>query len=137
MPVQANIGVQTTGTIAWDGAAAASADVRHHIRFGWVFEITATLAVDAVFKVQAAPASAADNCLPGVFTDVEAMGTCQSDVIAGTAAQVIIPAGTVVGTVCSGTIPCRAGAFVRLASVSGPTTDVRAILLRQGPKMTR
>lgn len=135
MPVQANIGGQTSGTVAWDGAASFSADIRKFIRFGWVFEVIGAIAADAVFKVQAAPPSAADPCVPGAFVDVEAMGTCQSAVIEGTAAQVTIPAGTAVGTVCSGTIPCRPDAFVRLVPVSGTTANVKVVLLRQGPKM--
>lgn len=137
MPVQANIGIQTAGTVAWDGTAAFEADIRHYIRFGWVFEVTADIVADAVFKVQSAPSSVADPCVPGRFTDAEAIGTCQSPVLEGTAASVTIPAGTKAGTVCSGTIPCRPGSFVRLASVSGDTADVKAVLLRQGPKMTR
>jgi hypothetical protein len=126
MPVQSNPAIQNVPSLAWDGTAASAADIRKHIRFGWSFEVTSAIAVDAVFKVQAAPASAVDNCVAGVFSDVAAMPTCVGAAVAG-AATITIPLGTAIGTICSGTIPCRPGA------VSGTTASVKAILVRQGP----
>ena len=129
-----NIGIQTAGTVAWDGAAAFASDITKWNQFGWSFEVTADIVTDAVFKVQAAPPSAADKCVPGVFEDVPEIAICKEPAAAGALAQVTIPAGTKAGTECAGTIPCRPNAFVRLASVSGDTANVKAVLLRQGPQ---
>lgn len=131
--MNSNPGIQNVPSIAWDGTTAFAKDISKFVRFGWSFEVIAPLAADTIFKVQAAPPSAADRCLPGTFVDVEAITICQAPVAAGELAQFTLPAGTAVGTICSGTIPCRPNAFVRLAAVSGDTADVRAILLRQGP----
>lgn len=131
--MQSNVGIQNNATIAWDGAAAFAHDIRKFVRFGFSFEVTGVIAADAVFKVQAAPPSVADKCVPGAFVDVAAITICQAPVAAGALAEFRIPAGTPVGTVCAGTIPCRSGAFIRLASVSGTTGNVKAVLVRQGP----
>ena len=132
MPVNSNIAVQTSSTIAWDGTAAFAGDLRTHTRFAWTFEVTTTLAADTVFKFQSAPADVANRCLPGAFTDVDAIPTCDNSIVAGLA-TVTLPAGTLAGAVCSGTLPCRPDAFIRLAAVSGNTANVKAVLLRQGP----
>ena len=134
MPVQSNPAIQNVPMVAWDGAAARPGDVRNFVRFGWSFEVIAPIAVDAVFRVQSAPPSAADPCVPDVFTDVDEVATCQGEAVGGLFAEVTIPAGTPVGSICSGTIPCRPNAFVRLNSLSGTTASVLAILLRQGPR---
>lgn len=134
MPVQSNPAIQNVPSLAWDGSTAAAADIRHFNRFGWSFEVLTTLTADAVFNVQAAPPSASDNCVPGTFEAVPEVATCQ-DADAGPQATITIPSGTEAGTICSGTIPCRPNAFVRLNHVSGGA-NVRAILVRQGPRMT-
>jgi hypothetical protein len=130
-----NPGIQMQATTAWTGAAAVLGDITKHVNFGWQFEVTAPITVDAVFKVVSAPPSAGDPCVPGASSDVSAIAICQApgSVPAGTLAQFTIPAGTPVGTLCSGTIPCRPNAFVGLAAVSGTVASVRAILLRQFP----
>ncbi len=131
-----NIGIGTAGTIAWDGAAAFPADITKWNQFGWSFQVTADIAVDAVFHVQAAPPSAADKCVPGAFADVLAVAICQlrNPVLPGDVATITIPAGTKAGTECAGTIPCRPNTFVRLAAISGDTPNVKAVLLRHGPQ---
>lgn len=131
--MQSNPGIQNTATLAFSGATARPADIRKYVRFGWSFEVIAPLAADTIFKVQAAPPSAGDPCVPGAFVDVEATPICLRPLQAGALATFTIPAGTPVGTVCSGTIPCVPNAFVRLAAVSGDTADIIATLIRQGP----
>lgn len=131
--MNSNPGIQNTATIGWDGTASRPMDVRKYVRFGWSFEVIAALAADTIFKVQAAPPSEADNCVPGAFTDVEAVPVCMAPIAAGTLATFTLPAGTAVGTVCSGTIPCTPNAFVQIVPVSGDTADVRVVNLRQGP----
>lgn len=136
MPVQSNPAIQNVPALAWDGTTASAHDIRMFVRFGWSFEVLTTLAADAIFNVQAAPASATNDCLPGDFVAVPEVAICSDEAEPGDQAQIIIPAGTEAGTICSGTIPCRPNAFVRLNQVSGGA-NVRAILVRQGPKMGR
>lgn len=130
--MNSNPGIQNNATIAWDGTNAFAKDITKHVHFGWAFEVTGAIATAAVFKVQSAPPSANDPCVPGAFTDVPAVGICQPPV-QGALATVTIPAGTPIGTVCAATVHCRPNAFVRLASVSGTTANVKAVLIRQGP----
>lgn len=131
--MNSNVAIQNEGAISWDGTTSFPRDIRKHIRFAWSFEIVAAIAVDAVFNVEAAPPSAADNCVPGPFVPVPEVSICDVPAVAGPQAQIRIPAGTPVGSICSGTIPCRPAAFVRLTPVSGDTADVKAVLIRNGP----
>lgn len=136
--MNANPAIQNVATLQWDGTGVphAGADIRKFNRFGWSFEVVAAIAVDVVFVVQAAPVSALDNCLPGAFANVDAIATCAGEnIVAGTDATITIKAGTPIGTICSGTIPCRGGAFVRLDDVSGTQASIRAVLVRQGPQI--
>jgi hypothetical protein len=128
-----NVGMQNVGTVAWDGTTGRAYDIRKFVRFGWSFEVIAALAADTVFKVEAAPPSDADPCVPGTFVDVPEISICSRPAEPGAQSLITLPAGTPVGTVCAGTIPCRPNAFVRLVAVSGDTADVRAVLTRQGP----
>lgn len=128
-----NVGIQNVGTVAWDGVAARAYDIRKFVRFGWSFEVIAPIAVDAVFNIEAAPASDADPCVPGTFAPVPEVAICDRPAVPAAQATITIPAGTPVGTVCAGTIPCRPNAFVRISPASGDTADVRAVLIRQGP----
>lgn len=128
-----NPAIQNTVKRAWDGAAAYAADISAHLYFGFSFEVVTDVAVDALFKVQAAPASIADACVPGAFTDVEAIASCSDGALpAGTLAEIKVPAGTKAGSICSGTIPCHPNVFVRLAAVSGDTANVRAYHVLNG-----
>lgn len=129
-----NPAIQNTGLLAWDGTTGIARDISTHINFGFTFEATAPIAADAVFKFQSAPASAANKCLPGAFTDILAPADCRAPAV-GTASIITIPAGTVDGQVCSGTIPCTGdGKFIRIVSVSGDTANLRITLILQGPK---
>lgn len=129
-----NPAIQNVPSRAWDGTLAYPADMSEFVYHAFAFEIMTDIAVDAVFKVQAAPASAGDPCVPGTFVDVDAVATCMGEVIApGTDETIVIAAGTEAGALCSAAIPCRQK-FVRLASVSGDTDNVFAFHLRSGPK---
>lgn len=128
-----NPGIQTTVKRAWNGTTAFPADITQHLYFGFGFEVIAPLAADTIFKVQAAPASAGDPCVPGTFVDVEAIASCDGVALpAGTLAEIVIPAGTAVGSLCSAAIPCFPNVFVRLAAVSGDTADVLATHILSG-----
>ena len=133
MPRQVNIAIGTVGTVAWDGATSRPMDIRKHLRFGWSFEVIVDLAVDTVFRVESAPPSEADPCVPGPFESVMEVPTCTGLPLETDIATVTLLAGTPAGTVCGGTIPCRPDAFVRLVAQSGNTDRVLIVHLRQGP----
>jgi len=127
--------MQNTGLLAWDGAAAATIDVRKHIKFAWTFEVMTDLAADTIFEVQAAPADDVDPCIAGAPYSVEEVLTCVAPwgVVPNPLTQIMLPAGTVAGQKCSATIPCKPDAFVLLKSVSGDVSNVRAVMVLSGP----
>lgn len=129
-----NPGVQTKGLLAWDGAVAYPRRIQNWNDFGFVFEVAgaAPLAADAVFVVQFHDADTADECTPEAGVDAPDIVICEEPIESGLA-ELRIPAGTAVGTICSGTVPCRLGKFVSLRHVSGGA-NVRATLLLQGPR---
>lgn len=132
--MQSNVGIQHQGVVIWTGAATIIRDIRKHTRFGFVFEVFNTISADAVFQVQAHDPSPSNICNPGSARDVEAIATCAGPLEAGDElAQFVIPAGTPVGTICAGTIPCRPGSFLSLASEGGTTAAVRVVLILDGP----
>lgn len=128
-----NVAIQNVPTVAWNGTASRAYDIRKFVRFAWAFEVIAELGADTVFKVQAAPPSEADPCLPGAFADIPDVSLCDRYGQSGPQATITLPAGTPVGTICTGTIPCRPNAFVQVVPVSGETADVRIAMVRQGP----
>ena len=134
MPVMSNPCIQNVATVAWDGANAFHDDIRKFVRYGWSFKVTTDLTADTVFTVEIAAPSAADNCAPDAFANQQGIIVCDSPAVAGDA-TITIPAGTVAGTIVSGTTHCKGAAFVRLAATSGDTADVQAVLVRQGPKI--
>lgn len=136
MPLQSNI-IHTIGVVAFepDGTTPRPFDIRKHTMFNWVFEATADIATDAVYNVEAAPASATDPCVPGAFVPVEEVSICDSPMVAGPQATLTIPAGTLAGTICAGTIPCRPDVFVQLVPVSGDTANLSVVSQRHGPKI--
>src|SRR5262245_35000763 len=99
--MNSNVAMQNIGVLAWDGAAAYPRDIRQYIRFAWTFEVTAAVAADAVFNIEAAPPSAADPCLPGTFVAVPEVAICDRPAVPAAQATVTIPANTAIGTVCS------------------------------------
>lgn len=124
--------IQNVPLLAWAAGAPIARDITKHIRFGFTCEVTADIATDAVFKFQSAPASVADPCIPGAWTDVEEVAIC-SAVAVGTPARVIIPAGTKAGAICHFTLPCRPNKFIRIDDVSGDTANTRITINLSGP----
>lgn len=129
-----NPGIQVTGLLAWDGSASRGNTIKNHVDFGFVFEVLTTLTADAVFVPQFAPPSDADECVAGTYADASANAVCAGpDFDVSAPAEFRIPSGTVAGTICSATVPCRDGRFLRLRHVSGGA-NVRAVMLLAGPK---
>lgn len=131
--MNSNVAAQNVPVIAWDGAVAYPRDIRKYVRFAWSFEVTAAIAVNAVFNIQSAPPNAGNHCAPGAFVPVPEISICDSPAVAGPQATVTIPAGTPIGTICTGTIPCRPNAFVRLAAASGTVASVKSAMVLSGP----
>jgi hypothetical protein len=128
-----NYAAQHQGVLAWSGTAATPIDIRRHVGLSFTFEVTADLAANAVFNVQAAPASDVDPCLPGTFAPVPEVLTCVADFGAQALPQatIVIPSGTKKGSICTAALPCRPDAFVQLASSTG--ASVRAVAVLSGP----
>jgi hypothetical protein len=131
-----NYASQNAGVVAWDGTAAYPVHIRNYNNFAYSFHATADIVADAVFEVQAAPASAGDPCLPGTFADVPEILTCVAafvPAVPDTKTTITIPAGTKKGQQCSAAIPCRSGAFLQLKVGSGDTAKVQAVAVLNGP----
>jgi hypothetical protein len=129
-----NNAIQNVASRAWDGTLAYPADMSEFVYHAFSFEVVTDIAVDAVFKVQSAPSSTGDPCVPGTFADIAATPTCMGEAITlGTDEEIVIPAGTEAGALCSAAIPCRQK-FVQLAPVSGDTDNLVAFHVRSGPK---
>lgn len=131
--MNSNPAISTVVARAFQGTTSYPREVRRFKDFGFSFEVVAAITVDAVFKFQAAPPSAGDPCVAGTFADIPAIPTCVGEAITpGEDAEIMIPAGTPVGTVCSVALPCRA-AFVQPVAVSGTTASVQINHVMQGP----
>lgn len=135
--MQLNYAIQNSSVVAWDGAAARAVDIRRHVGLSFTFETTADLAADTIFNVQAAPPSDTDPCVPGTFAPVPEVLTCVADwgVQPGPQAAIMIPNGTKKGALCSAALPCKPGAFVKLAAGSGDTAKVLAAIGLHIPKV--
>lgn len=133
-----NYAIQNQGRLAYSGILAAAVspdiDIRKHNGFAFSFEVVAAIAADAVFEIQAAPADEADPCVPGDYAAIPEVVICEAPAVPAAASTVTIPAGTAVGTVCTGTIPCRPGAFVTVIPVSGTVASVRVVATLHGPR---
>ncbi len=134
--MQLNYGIQNASALAWDGTAATPVDVRGYNGFSFSLTATADLAADTIFKVQAAPASGADPCLPGTFADVPEVLTCVASwgSVPGPTQEILLPAGTKKGARCTVGVPCPVGPFVQLAAVSGGTATVVGTVGLHGPQ---
>lgn len=133
--MNSNPAMQNVGVRFWTGAAAFHRDIRKYRNYGFTFEVIGAIATDAVFEIQSAPPSAADDCVPqNVWTDVDAIPTCAGEVLAaGVDATFTIPAGTPVNSIGFGTLPCRPDAFIRPAAISGTTANVVITFIGGGP----
>jgi hypothetical protein len=135
-----NVASQNQGVLAWAAANASptneAVDIRRHINFAFTFRVVDDIAVEAVFEVQAAPADAADPCIPGAFVDVPETVTCHASwgTVPDTQSRVAIPVGTPAGTICTATLPCKPDAFIKVVPVSGDTGKVEVVVVLGGPK---
>lgn len=132
-----NVASQNQGVIAWVGGAVTpgrDVDLRGHIQFGFTFHVKTTIAVAAVFNLQAAPPSDADRCDPGTYVDVPEVLICDWMKTPATSTRITIPAGTQAGSICTGTLPCKPDAFIKFASVSGDTANVDIVAVLGGPR---
>lgn len=131
--MNSNPAISTVVARAFQGSTSYPKEVRRFKDYGFSFEVIAAITTDAVFKFQKAPPNASNACNPGTFEDIDAIPTCVGEVLTpGENAEVIIPAGTPVGTLCSVALPCRA-AFVQPVAVSGTTASVQINHVLQGP----
>lgn len=133
MPVQSNFAVQNLPLVAWDGSAAIARDVRKFVGYAFAFEVTGTIATDAVFSFDVAPASDANPAVAGTYAAAQTVPKC-SDTAAAADATITIPAGTAVGSIFTVTLPCRA-AFVRVTGDSGTVANVLGTIVLHGPKI--
>jgi len=129
---------QNPGRLIWSGTAARPIDVRRYVSFGFSFEVTADLAADTTFNVQAAPPDTTDSCLPGTFVPVPEVLTCTAfngpNPIPAAQATITLPAGTLAGSFCHATLPCVPDAFVRLVAGGGNTGNVIGVVTLHGPR---
>lgn len=129
-----NVGMQHPGLLVWTGSAAIPRDITKFNYFGFVFEVIAAITTDAVFEFRAHERDPSNPCNPLSGTPVKEIPLCDPNITADDNAQITFPAGTPVGTICAATIPCRPGPFVSVASVSGTTNALRAVLVLSGPQ---
>lgn len=129
-----NVGMQHPALLIWSGSTAIPRDISRHNYFGFTAEIIAPLAADTIFKIVAHDGTDADPCIPDTAFDVKEIPLCDPNVTAEDNAQVVFPAGTPVGTMCSFTIPCKPARYISIAAVSGDTADVRIALTLSGPQ---
>lgn len=132
-----NVASQNNGVVAHAAAIVAEApvDIRHHVNFGFTFQVVADIAVAAVFEIEAAPPDAVDTCIPGPWHDVAEVLSCDWRTTAPLSiSQVTVPVGTKAGSICTGTLPCKPDAFIRVRPVSGDTGKVNVVVVLGGPK---
>jgi len=135
-----NIASQHQGVIAWSGLAAPvnpGIDIRQHNGFSFTFTVDSDIAVDAVFEVRSAPPLPADNCMGDVAnaSDIPEVLMCaMPGQVAAPKSQIIFPAGTKAGTVCTATLPCRPDAFIKVFAVSGDTGRITVVVVLSGPR---
>jgi hypothetical protein len=133
-----NTATQHQGLIAWTALASPvnpAIDIRHHVNFGFTFLVDSDITADAVFEVRAMPPLPTDNCVGDVANawDIPEVPVCVN-AVGGPKSTITIPVGTVGGTICTATLPCRPGAFIQVFAVSGDTGRVSAVATLSGPK---
>lgn len=131
-----NVASQNQGIVAWTGAAARPIDLRHHVNYSFTFQVNAALGADTKFQFESAPPSDADPCAPGAWSPVMETITCSQPWGSPPTerAEVVIPMGTPVGSICTGALPCKPDAFIRLAPSGGDVGDVTVVAVMGGPK---
>jgi hypothetical protein len=113
-----NVATQNQGVIAWRAITAANLnpaiDIRQHNNFGFTFNVTADIAVEAIFEVI----------------------ICSGPwgVTPNPKSQIHIPVGTKAGSICTATLPCKPDAFIQLEAVSGDTGKIEVVAVLGGPR---
>jgi hypothetical protein len=134
-----NIAMQHLPLAFWTGTAAIPRDISKWNYFGFAFEVTADVTAETRFKLQAAPGSEADVCVPGAFVDVKEIPLCEKPFFTGpsdTNAEIVIPAGTKAGTICAVSYPCRPNRYLQLATTTGTEhASVRVGIVLSGPQI--
>jgi len=133
-----NTASQHQGLVAWRAITAVNLnpaiDIRRHVNFSFTFHVVADIVADAVFEFASAPPDPANPCAPLLpQTKVKEVPNCVGG-IATDDAQIVIPAGTLAGSVCTATLPCRPDAFIQVEPVSGDTGNIEVITVLSGPK---
>ncbi len=132
-----NTASQHQGVLAYSGVAAAyngAVDIRHHVHFSFTFNVIADIGADTHFEIQAAPADVANPCNPGVFVPIEEVVICDWTRVPAAKSEVIIPAGTKKGAICTATLPCKPNAFVKVVAGAGEPADVQVVVTLSGPR---
>jgi hypothetical protein len=133
-----NYASQNQGVMAWDGTTAAAIDLRHHIGFSFTFQTVADIAADTDFEFEWAPPSPADPCVAGAWSPVMETLICSAAWGAQPVnhAGIIIPGGTKAKSICTGALPCKPGAFIRVkpGAIGNESADVRIIAVLSGPR---
>ena len=133
---------QHQGFVAWTSLASPvnpAIDLRHHANFSFTFRVDTDILVDAVFNIRSNGPDPANPCNVGPvgeYSDIPEVVTCAGPwgVTPDTKSQVIIPAGTKDGAVCTATLPCKPDAFVRVFPVSGDTGKIEVVATLSGPR---
>lgn len=129
-----NIGMQHPGLLVWTGTAAIPREIAKFNYFGFVFEVFTTLTADAVFEFRQHQRSSGDPCVPAAGTPVFEVPLCDPAITAQDEARITFPSGTPAGTICAVSLPCRSAPFISVASISGDTANIRAVLVLGGPQ---
>jgi hypothetical protein len=131
-----NVASQHNGLVMWAGTTARPIDLRHHVNFSMTIQVNAPIGADTKFQFEWAPPSDADPCLPGAWFPVEEVLTCSArwGEVSEDRAEITIPANTPVGSICTAALPCKPGAFIRVAPTGGDVGDVSIIAVLSGPK---
>jgi hypothetical protein len=130
-----NVAYQNEGQVTWASAGVNKAiDIRRHIGFGFTFKADSDILADAVFEIRAAPPSDADQCVEGIFHDIEEVFTCSASwgAVPATKSFVTVPAGVKKGGICTATLPCKPDAFVKVFPVSGDTGKIEIVVTLSG-----
>ena len=132
-----NVATQNQGVVAWASAVSnLPVDVRQHNNFGFTFQATSDITTDAIFEIVAAPADAANPCIPGQQHPIEEVLICSAPwgIVPSDKSQITIPAGTLKGALCTATLPCKPDAFVQVEPVSGDTGKINVVIVLGGPR---
>lgn len=128
--------------LMWDGTTLYPRDVSIGVEFSFLFEITTTLVADLVVNFVAyspltSNANAADTSTVTPELDRPICWMVGTPIIVPGAAQIIIPNGTVAGSLVSANLPNHLRKFAGITISSGNGASVRVCVLNHGLKIGR